>query len=108
MKIRTQLRAGAAGLNNHNEALRVRSTVKAGAACYQHNETLRVRSSVKAGGSSYQHNETLVRAADRPVVSMRRQLLTTSLKEDRLELLVVRAGLRAGKRAARGRGRGRG
>ena len=29
---------------------------------------------------------------------MRRELLTTSRKEDRLELLVVRAGLRAGAR----------
>jgi hypothetical protein len=34
---------------------------------------------------------------------MRRELLTTSRKEDRLELLVVRAGLRAGRRRARGR-----
>jgi hypothetical protein len=33
---------------------------------------------------------------------MRRELLTTTRKEDRLELLVVRAGLRAGRRA-RGR-----
>jgi hypothetical protein len=30
---------------------------------------------------------------------MRRQPLTTSHKDDRLELLVVRAGLRAGRRA---------
>ena len=41
-------------------------------------------------------------ATQRPAVSMRRQPITTSRKEDRLELLVVRAGLRAGKRA-RGR-----
>ena len=38
------------------------------------------------------------------IVWMRRKALTTSRKEDRLELLVVRAGLRAG---ARCRGRGR-
>jgi hypothetical protein len=37
------------------------------------------------------------------IVWMRRQPLTTSRKEDRLELLVVRAGLRAGRRAWRKR-----
>lgn len=77
MTIRTQLKAG--GMPNHNEALRVRSTIK-------------------AGGVEAQHNETLQRAADRQV-SMRRELATTTRKEDRLELLVVRAGLRAGRRA---------
>jgi hypothetical protein len=35
---------------------------------------------------------------------MRRELMTTTRKDDRLELLVVRAGLRAGRRA-RGRNR---
>ena len=78
MTIRTQLRAGGTFLN--------------------HNEALRVRTSVKAGGVEGQHNEKLERASDRSPVSMRRQPLTTSRKEDRLELLVVRAGLRAGKR----------
>ena len=103
MTIRTQLKAGRLGAN-HSEALQVRSTVKAGRPySFNHNEALRVRSTVKAGGSSYQHNETLVRATDRPVVAMRRQPLTASRKEDRLELLVVRAGLRAGWRAVRSR-----
>ena len=101
MTIRTQLKAGGVALN-HNEALQVRTTLKAGRPYgFNHNEALRVRSTVKAGGSSYQHNETLVRATDRPVVAMRRQPLTASRKEDRLELLVVRAGLRAGMRLGR-------
>ena len=52
-----------------------------------------------------QHNETLRRASERhcekpesatDIVWMRRQPVTTSRKEDRLTLLVVRAGLRAG------------
>ncbi len=106
LQVRSTLKAGGINSTNHNEALRVRSTVKAGAACFQHNEALQVRSTLKAGGRGLNHNETLVRAADRPVVSMRRQPLTTSRKEDRLELLVVRAGLRAGRRALRSRGRG--
>ena len=86
MTIRTHLKAGGRKLMNHNEALRVRSTVNAGRL-----------------GIIFNHNESLERAADRPAIGMRRQLLTTSRKEDRLELLVVRAGLRAGR--ARGRGR---
>jgi hypothetical protein len=60
MTIRTQLKAGAAGFNNHNEALQVKSALKAG--------------------------------------KPRRRLQTTAPREDRLSLLVVRAGLRAGAR----------
>ena len=63
-----------------------------------------IKSQLKAGKLSANHNETLQRAADRPAVSMRRELVTSSRREDRLELLVVRAGLRAGRRA-RGRAR---
>jgi hypothetical protein len=48
------------------------------------------KTQLKAGGIRRNQNE-----------QMRRELLTTSRKEDRLELLVVRAGLRAGR--ARGR-----
>jgi hypothetical protein len=84
MTIRTQLKAGGWKLQNHNEALHVRSAIRAG------------------GLGSVNHNEALKRTANRPAVSMRRELLTTTRKEDRLELLVVRAGLRAGRRA-RGR-----
>ena len=65
-----------------------------------------MRSTIKAGGRDINHNEALKRATDRPAVSMRRELLTTTRKEDRLQLLVVRAGLRAGRRRARGRVRG--
>jgi hypothetical protein len=102
MTITTNLDAGA-WVRNHNEALRVRSTIRAGGVEGQHNEALRVRSTVKAGGVDGQHNETLVRASDRPAISMRRLPRTTSPKEDRLELLVVRAGLRAGRARARAR-----
>ena len=86
MTVRTQLKSGGRHIN-HNEALRVRSTVKAGGYSLNHNERLRVRTA----------------SSDRPGVAMRRALVTTSRKDDRLALLVVRAGLRAGKRA-RGRG----
>ena len=60
-----------------------------------------------------QHNESLRRASERhcekpesatDIVWMRRQPVTTSRNEDRLTLLVVRAGLRAGRRS-RGRDR---
>jgi hypothetical protein len=132
MKIRTQLKAGGRKLQNHNEMLKVRTSLKAGRKAggtqqenhnealhvrtalkggrppsgdhtgYNHNEALRVRSTLKAGGVEGQHNENMERASDRAAVSMRRELLTTSRKDDRLDLLVVRAGLRAGKRA-RGR-----
>ena len=97
MTIRTQLKAG--GIQtNHNEALQVRSAVRAGRIAVNHNEALRVRSTMKAGRLATNHSEPL-RAAGRQAVSMRRELVTTSRKEDRLELLVVRAGLRAGRRA---------
>jgi hypothetical protein len=83
----------------------IKSQIKAGYS-FNHNETLQVRTALKAGGRKlYNHNETLARA-ERAAVSMRRELVTTTRREDRLELLVVRAGLRAGRRA-RGRGRSR-
>jgi hypothetical protein len=116
MTIRTQVKAGG-GQVQHNEALRVRSTVKAGGKSLNHNEALKVRSTVKAGGlSSTNHSEALkirstvkaggrlvnhsetLRTGSAPVVAMLRQPRTTSRKEDRLELLVIRAGLRAGRR----------
>jgi len=107
MRIRTQIKAG--GLDgpgkiilNHNEALRVRSMVKAGGTEAQHNEALRVRSTVKAGGRQINHSETL-RTGSAPAIAMLRQPRTTSRKEDRLELLVIRAGLRAGRRESRSR-----
>jgi hypothetical protein len=98
MTTRTQLKAGKIILN-HSEALQVRSTLKAGGIWENHNEALLVRTALKAGGRYLNHNETLERAADRPIVSMRRQVITASRQEDRLALLVVRAGLRAGLRA---------
>jgi hypothetical protein len=105
MTIRTQIRAGGVD-GQHNEALRVRSTVKAGGENLNHSETLRVRSTVKAGGWLGNHNETL-RAGSAPAIAMLRQPRTTSRKEDRLELLVIRAGLRAGRARLRARGRSR-
>ena len=119
MRIRTQLKAGGSNLNhnetlavrtalkaggrmlNHNETLQVRSGIKAGRIALNHNETLRVRTSVKAGKIALNHNEALQQQPDRHTVSMRRQPRTTVRKEDRLELLVVRAGLRAGARRSR-------
>lgn len=67
---------------------------------------MKIRTQLKAGGVKYNHNETMERVSERQAISMRRELVTASRKEDRLELLVVRAGLKAGKRAFR-RGRGR-
>ena len=99
MKIRTQLEAGG-WMGNHSEALRVRTTVKAGGWLSNHSEALRVRTTVKAGGWLNNHSETLKRQDE--AISMRRTLVTTSRKEDRLALLVVRAGLRAGRRSFRG------
>ena len=78
----------------------VKTQIKAGGMNMQHNEALRVRSTVKAGGENLNHNQTL-RTVAAPAIAMLRQPRTTSRKEDRLELLVVRAGLRAGR--ARGR-----
>ena len=57
------------------------------------------RTQLKAGKIAINHNEKMERASERPAVSMRLQPLLISRKEDRLELLVVRAGLRAGRRA---------
>ena len=57
MKIRTNVKAGGLG-SNHNEALAVKSQVKAGGSI-NHNEALVVKSQVKAGGMTGNHNETL-------------------------------------------------
>jgi len=95
MTIRTQVKAGGVEAQ-HNEALQVRSAVKAGAGYLNHNEALQVRSALKAGGKSLNHNEALRTGS--PAIAMLRQPRTTSRKEDRLELLVIRAGLRAGRR----------
>ena len=74
MKIRTQLKAG----KRMNNTLRVRTSVKAGGlTLMNHNEALHVRTGLQDG-------------------RLRKQIVTTSPKEDRLTLLVVRAGLRAG------------
>jgi hypothetical protein len=114
MRIRTHLRAGGIW-ENHNEALKVRTALKAGIEgapgpggirLGNHNEALQVRTALKAGGRGLNHSETLGRKSDKPAISMRRQIRTTVTKGDRLELLVVRAGLRAGaRRIERGLGR---
>jgi hypothetical protein len=111
MTIRTQLKAG--GLNqNHSEALQVRSALKAGAGCtsgqhfptatLNHNEVLQIRSTLRAGGS-LNHNEALRRNVRWPTVSIRRRPRTAARKENRLQLLVVRAGLRGGWSWGKGR-----
>ena len=72
MKIRTQLKAG-----------RI-VNIRANASGVNHNETLQTRTGLKAGR-----------------INLRAAVQTTARKEDRLELLVVRAGLRAGRAARR-------
>jgi len=99
MTIRTQVRAGGVD-GQHNEMLKVRSTLKAGGVNLNHSEALKIRSTVKAGGRLINHSETL-RTGSAPAVAMLRQPRTTSRKEDRLELLVIRAGLRVGRRGLR-------
>jgi hypothetical protein len=104
MKIKTQVKVGAIA-TNHNETLRVRTAVKAGFGkiATNHNEALRVRTSVKAGFGKLatNHNEALQVRTGLQGGKLRKQIVTTSPKEDRLTLLVVRAGLRAGLRGRR-------
>ena len=75
----------------------MRTQIRAGAVDSQHSEAMRFRSTVKAGGQNLNHNEAL-RTGSAPAVAMLRQPRTTSRKGDRLELLVIRAGLRARRR----------
>ena len=98
MKIRTQLKAGG-WTSNHNETLAVRTALKAGGVSLNHNEALAVRSTLKAGRIAYNHNETLQTrsALNAGRINLRAAVRTTPRKVDRLELLVVRAGLRAGR-----------
>lgn len=49
MTIRTQLQAGGRKTQNHNETLKVRTTLKAGIRMPNHNEGLKVRTALKAG-----------------------------------------------------------
>ena len=65
--------------------MKIRTQLKAGAR-FNHNETLQTRSGLKAGR-----------------INLRNAVQTTARKEDRLELLVVRAGLRAGRAVRRSR-----
>jgi hypothetical protein len=101
MKIRTQLKAGRINMRgeNHNETLQVQSGVKAGARV----RGLAVRSQLKAGGKSLNHNDTLQTRTGLKAgrINLRAAVQTTARKGDRLELLVVRAGLKAGRRGFR-------
>ena len=60
--------------------MKIRTQLKAGGIIANHNEPLQVRTTLKAG-------------------KLRRLLQTTAPRTDRLELMVVRAGLRAGRTA---------
>ena len=94
MTTRTQLKAGRR--MHHNAALKVRSDVKAGAPSMQHNEALKVRSAVKAGSPYANHNEPLkVRSSVKGGIV--RRMTKTTTPANRLDLMVVRAGLRAGR-----------
>lgn len=107
MTVRMQLKAGRTGSLNHNEPLQVRSTLKAGGTSYQHNEALQVRSSLKAGGVDLgNHSEPLQVRSTLKAGALRRKIRTGS-QEDRLRLLVVRAGLKAGKAQRRQRAHAR-
>ena len=103
MNIRLQLRAGKLSAN-HSEALRVQSSIIAGRAGLNqnHNEALRIRSSIKPGGTHLNHSETLNLRWPVKIIGLRQVVKTTANQSDRLELLVVRAGVRAGGRAFRG------
>ena len=57
---------------------------------------MNTRTHLKAGKLATNHNETLQVRAGLQGGKLRRLLVTTSPKEDRLALLVVRTGLRAG------------
>jgi len=87
--------------------LQVRSALKAGRLAANHSEVLQVRSALKAGGENLNHNEALRRDSVRPAISMRGEPRTTGRKDNRFELLVVRAGLRGGRARVRTRGRSR-
>ena len=87
--------------------MKIRTNLKASGTSLNHNEALRVRSTIKAGGVDGQHNETLRRDSDRPVIAMYRQPRTTGRKDNRFELLVIRAGLRAGRARIPARSRSR-
>ena len=80
--------------------MKIRSALKVGGRRMNHNETLAVRTALKAGrvGWSNNHNEVLQTRTGLKAGKLRRAVQVTARKEDRLELLVVRAGLRAGKR----------
>jgi len=102
LQVRSALKAGG-WTNNHNDALRVRSAVKAGGWSNNHNEALHVRSAVSAAraGLNQNHNEVLNVRWPAKVTGLRQILKMTANKTDRLQLLVVRAGIRAGRRATR-------
>jgi hypothetical protein len=99
LQVRSGLKAGI--MQNHNETLKVRSGLRVGRVAYNHNETLHVRSALRAGRIFTNHNETLRREAEQRAISMRKQVRATGSQLERLELLVVRAGLRAGARDGR-------
>lgn len=62
-----------------------------------------IRTDIKAGGIRRYTNEALQVRTGLQGGGMRRRIVTTSPKDDRLALLVVRAGLRAGRAGIRSR-----
>ena len=62
---------------------------------------MKMRTQLKAGGWTANHNEALHVRTGLQRGKLRKQIVTTTPKEDRLTLLVVRAGLRAGRRRER-------
>jgi len=59
---------------------------------------MKIRTELRAGGKSLNHNEVLQTRTGLKGGKLRQAVQVTSRKEDRLELLVVRAGLKAGRR----------
>jgi hypothetical protein len=59
MKVRTQVQGGKI-MRNHSDALRVRTTLRAGRRdklATNHNKTLRVRTTLRGGRIAKNHNE---------------------------------------------------
>jgi hypothetical protein len=62
MRVRSSVKAGLLAAN-HNDALQVRSSLRAGAGpgkiALNHGDALQVKSALKAGGANLNHNEAL-------------------------------------------------
>ena len=59
LAVKSKVKGGMLACHNHNQALKLRTSVRAGSLLYNHNQALKLRTNVRAGALSFNHNQGL-------------------------------------------------